>query len=243
MPVTKQGNTFWAEIYCGLTPGYDEATNETLVGQRVLADTVCREFCDDHEIGVTVTNMTFIYPGGKEPGVIVGLFDYPRFPTGWPKVLASAKELADVLLVSLKQERLSIVCADQSYLVERETEPEVPDDPTMIMNTAEIADKAEQLEIQHAPTMEMPAAEMPAIESGVKPALDALKRSEDATTKALASLLESENYLVAAAEFLGASGVKGVTGLVMRLKAASRAVRNEHDDTIQAFSNWGGSRG
>lgn len=39
---------------------------------------LCRAFCDEEGLCVTVTPTTYVYTGGEEDGVIVGLINYPR---------------------------------------------------------------------------------------------------------------------------------------------------------------------
>jgi hypothetical protein len=61
---------------------------------------------------LTVTPTNFVYKNGQEPGVIVGLIDYPRFPSNSDEIRKRAIEIGELLLHRFSQMRLSIVCPD-----------------------------------------------------------------------------------------------------------------------------------
>lgn len=52
-----------------------------LSGPIEVAKQVCREECMAKGLCVTVEPTTFIYTGGEEAGYVVGLINYPRFPS------------------------------------------------------------------------------------------------------------------------------------------------------------------
>jgi hypothetical protein len=56
----------------------------------------CREYCFNVGLCVTVTPTTYIYTGGEELGVEIGLLNYPRFPGTESSILAKAKDLAEL---------------------------------------------------------------------------------------------------------------------------------------------------
>ena len=72
------------------------------------AKRVCRRFCAEG-LCVTVEPLTFVYTGGVEDGVRVGLINYPRFPTDAATLMATAERLGDVLRAELFQSSYSIV--------------------------------------------------------------------------------------------------------------------------------------
>jgi len=72
------------------------------------AETVCREYCDAVGFCITVTGTNYIYTDGEEAGVIVGLINYPRFPSTPEAITASAFELGDLLRERLGQQSYSI---------------------------------------------------------------------------------------------------------------------------------------
>lgn len=72
--------TFWAKIYVS---GSTERIKEC-----------CREYCLNIGLCVTVTETLFIYTGGEEYGIEIGLINYPRFPDTSEGILSKAIELA-----------------------------------------------------------------------------------------------------------------------------------------------------
>lgn len=79
-----------------------------IAGDYDAARLICREFCDEVGFCVTVTATSYVYTGGEEAGVIVGLINYPRFPTSQAELTGKAVRLADRLRVGLGQESYSI---------------------------------------------------------------------------------------------------------------------------------------
>jgi hypothetical protein len=57
---------------------------------------------------VTVTRTTYIYTGGEQDGVIVGLINYPRFPSEPVLIEDRAIWLAKELREALGQESFSV---------------------------------------------------------------------------------------------------------------------------------------
>jgi nitrate reductase beta subunit len=74
-----------------------------IAGHYDAALAACQEFCDDHGLCVTVTPTEYVYTNGRESGVIVGLINYPRFPSNQSDLEATAVKLAEYLLVNLVQ--------------------------------------------------------------------------------------------------------------------------------------------
>lgn len=63
---------------------------------------------------VTIEPTTFIYTGGEESGIVVGLVNYPRFPTSPDAIYAQAKALAIELVAELNQKSALLIATDQS---------------------------------------------------------------------------------------------------------------------------------
>lgn len=85
------------------------------------AERICREFCL-RGLCVTVEPVEFVYTGGQESGVRVGLINYPRFPSDPETIFAVAEELAFVLIDKLHQHSASIVASDRTaWLSSRES--------------------------------------------------------------------------------------------------------------------------
>ena len=109
----KVVRTYTATIYCGLREGY----TETLHGFHEVKG-ICQAFCNDIGLCVSVVCVDFIYSGGHENGLAITLINYPRFPESRRGILKKALKLAEILLVNLKQNRISVVCSNKTYMLE-----------------------------------------------------------------------------------------------------------------------------
>lgn len=85
-----------------------------MAGDLAQAKQVCREYCFEHGLCVTVEPVTYIYTGGEEAGFRVGFINYPRFQTTPQALGATATALADALLDRLYQHSYSIVGLDET---------------------------------------------------------------------------------------------------------------------------------
>ncbi len=86
---TKTIETFTAEI-C-IAGNYDDALR------------ICKDFCNEDGLCVTVTKTEFIYTQGAESGVLVRLVQYPRFPQETQDIFNTAYNLALYLIEGLFQ--------------------------------------------------------------------------------------------------------------------------------------------
>jgi len=105
-------STYWANIYCGLLPGY--------VGHSFSVESayqICQDYCNNVKLGLTVTKTKFIYVGGSEDGIVVGLINYPRFPSTPEQIRIKAIDLANLLKSALMQERVSVVFPDETIMI------------------------------------------------------------------------------------------------------------------------------
>lgn len=107
--------TFTSTIYVGLR----EAENN-FVHSIEEVHSICQKYVDEIGLCVTVTQTEFIYTGGSEPGASIGFINYPRFPDNPECILQKTLELAGLLLNTLNQQKISIVCPDKTYMIERE---------------------------------------------------------------------------------------------------------------------------
>lgn len=87
--------TFWAHIF--------------IAGDLEQAKQVCRSHCFTAGLCVTIEPVTYVYTGGQEDGVRVGLINYPRFPASDDQILRTAKDLAYRLREELCQNSFSIM--------------------------------------------------------------------------------------------------------------------------------------
>jgi hypothetical protein len=82
-----------------------------IAGDLAQTKQVCREFCMKG-LCVTVEPITYIYTGGQEDGVRVGIINYPRFPSDAESLRKTAHDLAVMLLDRLCQHSYSLVGPD-----------------------------------------------------------------------------------------------------------------------------------
>jgi len=92
-----------------------------MAGDVADAERVCREYCFDVGLCVTVTPTNYIYTGGAQSGFVVGLINYARFPTlETDQLVVVAEQLAEKLMYSLFQNSFSIETPVHTYYYERE---------------------------------------------------------------------------------------------------------------------------
>lgn len=108
--------TYEAKIYLGLKAGYYGETSPTSEVEQI-----CQRYVDKVGLAVTVQKLNFIYTDGNEKGIVVGLINYPRFPSSNVEVNEHAFELANQLVKALDQYRCSVVTTDNTFLI---TNPE-----------------------------------------------------------------------------------------------------------------------
>lgn len=107
--------TYKAEIYIGFREQYSDVyhTYEELVD-------ICKEYCNEVGLCVSIDKLDFIYTNGGEPGARVTLINYPRFPATSKNIALKAVTLAGRLQEAFKQYRTSVVCADHTYMIEND---------------------------------------------------------------------------------------------------------------------------
>lgn len=111
----KTCTTFRYTIYCGLKEGYDGPEHSIFDAYKIL-----KKYVDDVGLCVTVKPTKFIYTGGSENGIEVGLINYPRFPDKKGSLhLKQVKEIGKILLKEFKQNRVTIVTDDTTIMIEK----------------------------------------------------------------------------------------------------------------------------
>ena len=106
-------NTYYANIYVGFREGYSEKVHSI-----ARVEKICEKIADECGMCVTVTPTKFIYTGGAEDGCIVGLINYPRFPSTPESITTRALGLAKILKRKLGQLRCSVVTPDTTYMLD-----------------------------------------------------------------------------------------------------------------------------
>lgn len=85
-----------------------------IAGEPGVARRICKTFCQEIGYCVTVTDTSYVYRDGPDAdqGVIVGLINYPRFPSSSSELWRVARELAEKLREGLGQQSYSIQAPD-----------------------------------------------------------------------------------------------------------------------------------
>lgn len=88
-----------------------------LSGPIEIAKQILRQECKEKGLCVTVEPTTYIYTGGEELGYVVGLINYPRFPTECPEIWIweRAQKIAIKLIEGTFQSSALIVDPTRSF--------------------------------------------------------------------------------------------------------------------------------
>lgn len=127
-------NTFWANIFVGLK-NVDTGVIHSLDKAREL----CSNYVNSVGLCVTFTETEYIYSTSPlsdmkepesvvgllyraegyraEPGFVVGLINYPRFPAESKKIREQALVLARILKKSMEQHRVTIMFPDETVML------------------------------------------------------------------------------------------------------------------------------
>jgi hypothetical protein len=95
-----------------------------VAGRVRQAEAICRAHCDEVGLCVTVTETAYCYTDREETGVIVGLINYPRFPSTPTEIFAKAEALALRLIDGLGQQSASIQAPDKTVWISFREQPE-----------------------------------------------------------------------------------------------------------------------
>jgi len=90
-----------------------------MAGDKAVIEQVCREHCMEVGLCVTVQAAEFIYTGGQESGVEVGLVNYPRFPSTPVEIKAKALTLAEKMIERACQWSALVVTPTESVWLDR----------------------------------------------------------------------------------------------------------------------------
>jgi hypothetical protein len=116
----KTTTTFTASIYVGMRERYTGEIRSIEMAREALREYVKSGLC------VTLTETEYIYTNGSEPGFIVGLINYPRFPASDQIIRTKALEIAQDLLKLFHQGKVSVVFPDVTVMLEAEDDPTNP---------------------------------------------------------------------------------------------------------------------
>lgn len=94
-----------------------------IAGSAKDAGLIVRGYCDDNGFCVTVTETRYVYKGGFNFGVIIGLINYPRFPLNPDELWAHAEKIGALLCRRLNQESYTIQAPDKTVWFSHRGQP------------------------------------------------------------------------------------------------------------------------
>lgn len=83
-----------------------------------VIEQACRRECFRAGLCVTVTPTKFVYTGGEETGAVIGLCNYPLYPTSSNELGDRAMLLARGLLEETYQQKVMVVTGDKTTVIE-----------------------------------------------------------------------------------------------------------------------------
>ena len=83
---------------------------------------ICREYCFEVGLCVTVTPTEYVYTAGAEAGVRIGLINYPRFPSEPAQLWGRAVALAELLISGPFQSSATVQASDRTLWLTRRPE-------------------------------------------------------------------------------------------------------------------------
>ena len=104
--------TFTATIYVGLRHHYSSEITD-----RAAAIDAIQKYVDAVGLCVTVTDTRYVYTDGHEPGLAIGLINYPRFPSSPEQIKDHSIAIAEMLLKTCKQLKVTVVMPDETVMV------------------------------------------------------------------------------------------------------------------------------
>lgn len=111
------------QIWVGLLENYEDdcVTPSTKTKLHTIEEVegICQRWVNKGKHCVTVTPTKFIYTGGNEPGVIIGFIKYPRFPKPNWEIEQRALELAEILLTTFTQCRVTVTTPQKSIMISK----------------------------------------------------------------------------------------------------------------------------
>lgn len=82
----------------------------------------CQLYCNDIGLCVAVMQATYVYTGGAETGFVVGLINYPRFPSGGDAITQRAIDLGHELMRQTGQQSFSVQTPFETHWFSRRAE-------------------------------------------------------------------------------------------------------------------------
>jgi hypothetical protein len=80
---------------------------------------LCRKFCFDFPFCVTINKNVYVYKGGVEDGVEIGIINYARFPRTKEELVNIATRLANKIMEDQAQISYTILSPEKSIWFSR----------------------------------------------------------------------------------------------------------------------------
>lgn len=104
--------TFTATIYVG----FKDRESGRLVDDEYV-ESLVQSYVDSVGLCASYTKTKFIYTNGSEPGCVIGLINYPRFPSTPEAIKQHALKLAEILLFACLQFKVSVVMPQETIML------------------------------------------------------------------------------------------------------------------------------
>lgn len=104
--------TFTATVYVGL-----KHRESGEIRNKSAAVAAVQAYVDSVGLCASITDTQFVYTNGCEPGLAVGLINYPRFPSSPEQIRSHAIAIAEMLLGECKQSRVSVVMPNETVMI------------------------------------------------------------------------------------------------------------------------------
>ena len=115
--------TYWAKIFVGFK-NVDVDKIPVLPDPMNTTRRICSEYVNSVGLCVTLAPTEYVYSTDSdaneysgEPGVEIGLINYPRFPSEPQKIREQALELARILKATLEQHRVTVMFPDETIML------------------------------------------------------------------------------------------------------------------------------
>lgn len=93
-----------------------------IAGPISVIEQVCREYCMDVGLCVTVKPTKYIYTGGEEEGAEIGLINYPRFPSTGSAITEHAINIGKSCVKKACQGSFTVVTTNSTLFFSRRDE-------------------------------------------------------------------------------------------------------------------------
>jgi hypothetical protein len=111
--------TYWAKIYVAYRRAEWNYVMDRLNDPENELREAVRNYVDRAGLCVTFSQTKYIYTGGEEEGCVIGLINYPRFPSTPDKIRGHAMAIATMAKKLMKQKRVTVEFPDETVMLGR----------------------------------------------------------------------------------------------------------------------------